>query len=59
MIVERYDNRFLNYVMLGRGPKAYSKAPTKEEKESLSRERGGGRDKIKFVNGRFENRQVV
>ena len=41
--------------MLGKGPKAYSKSPAKEEKERLSSER----DKIKFFNVRFENRQVV
>ena len=43
------------YVMLGKGPKAYSKAPNKARKEKLSRER----DKIKFVDVRFENRQVL
>ena len=41
--------------MLKKGPKAYSEAPTKGEKERLSRER----DKIMFVHVRFENRQVV
>ena len=41
--------------MVGKGPKPIAKAPTKEEKERLSREK----DKIKFVNVRFENRQIV
>ena len=46
--------RFFN-VVLGKAPRPIAKPPTKEEKERLSRER----DRIKFVNVRFENRQSV
>ena len=41
--------------MLEKGPRVYSNAPTKEEKERCIK----ARDKIKFINVKFQNRQVV
>ena len=44
------------YVLLGKGPKAYSKAPNKGRKRKVKLRK---RDKIRFFDVRFENRQVV
>ena len=44
--------------MSGKGLRAYNKAPTKEIVEKWERLHRKG-DKIKFVDARFETRQVV